>query len=85
MEKIVKCLLLKNNLVLVSEVIEIDSELGQPDCKLINPCVLDQSTFEITPWLLFTDQVEILIRSDDVLTLVDPNQKIIDNYLSKIN
>ena len=38
MEKqILKCLLLKNGDLLISEIAEIDTELGGPDCKLINP------------------------------------------------
>jgi hypothetical protein len=37
MEKNVKCLLLKVDTVLITEIIEIDAELGDPNCKLINP------------------------------------------------
>ena len=36
MEKTVKCLLLKVDNVIVTEIIEVGSELGEPDCKLIN-------------------------------------------------
>ena len=37
MEQIVKCLLLKKDIVLISEIVEIGSELGEPDCKLTKP------------------------------------------------
>jgi hypothetical protein len=37
MKKQVKCLLLKVDTVLITEIIEVGSELGEPDCKLINP------------------------------------------------
>ena len=35
--QIIKCLLLKNGDLLISEIAEVDTELGGPDCKLINP------------------------------------------------
>jgi hypothetical protein len=84
MDKTIKCLLLKNNLVVVSEVIEVLSDLGEPDCKLINPFLLDQSTLKLSEWLRFTDQNEIMIRSDDILTFVDPTQSILQEYLSNL-
>jgi hypothetical protein len=81
MEKSIKCLLLKNNLVVVSEVVEVVADLGEPDCKLINPYLLDQSSLELTTWLQFTNQNEILIRSEDIFTFVDPTQEILEKYL----
>lgn len=84
MDKTIKCLLLKNNLVVVSEVIEVLSDLGEPDCKLVNPFLLDQSTLKLSEWLRFTDQNEIMIRSDDILTFVDPTQSILQEYLSNL-
>lgn len=81
MDKMIKCLLLKSNQVVVSEVIEVVADLGEPDCKLINPYLLDQSTNSLTKWLNFTNQNEILIRSEDILTFVDPTEDIIEKYL----
>lgn len=84
MDKTIKCLLLKNNLVIVSEIIEVLSDLGEPDCKLINPFLLDQNTLKLTNWLNFTDQNEIMIRSEDILTFVDPTQDILEEYNSNL-
>jgi hypothetical protein len=81
MEKSIKCLLLKNNLVVVSEVVEVVADLGEPDCKLINPYLWDQSSLELKTWLQFTNQNEILIRSEDIFTFVDPTQEILEKYL----
>ena len=40
MAKIIKVLALTNNQLLISEVEEVGSaDIGQPDCKLINPYV----------------------------------------------
>jgi len=81
MEKMVKCLLLKNNQVIITEIVEVGSELGEPDCKLINPVVLNQSSGDLSIWLDFTDQNELMIHSDSILTIVDPNKEVLEKYL----
>jgi hypothetical protein len=85
MEKNIQCLLLKNNLVLVSQVAEVpESNIGEPDCILTKPYLLSDEG-NLTTWMGYTETSEVLIRSDDVLTFVEPNSKIIDKYLEKIN
>ena len=81
MEKVVKCLLLKNNQVIVTEIVEVGSELGEPDCKLINPVIMDQSSRNLSTWLDFTDQNELMIHSDSIFTIVDPNKELLIKYL----
>lgn len=78
----VKCLLLKNNDVLVSEIVEVGSELGEPDCKLINPYKLIQHSEGefLEPWITFSNQSEIMIHSDSILTIVEPTEKITQLY-----
>jgi len=66
--------------VLVAEVEEVVADIGSPDCRLINPYLLNESG-ELVNWLEFTNQTDIMMRSDDVLTFVEPNGKIIDKYL----
>ena len=51
MEKNIQCLLLKNNQVLIAEVEEIMADIGAPDCRIINPYLLNQSSGELTKWL----------------------------------
>ncbi len=82
MEKTIKCLLLKTDSVsvIVTEIIEVGSELGEPDCKLINPYKIDPEG-NLTPWPEVTDQTEMMIHSDSILTIVDPKQQIVDDYL----
>ena len=91
MEKNIQCILLKDDKVLIGEVQEMFGEIGEPDCKVINPyrIVLGINTDtdakeRLEPWLTFTNQTEILIRSADVLTFVEPNGKLIDEYLAAI-
>ena len=33
----VKCILLNAHCTLVAEIVEVDAQLGDPNCKLINP------------------------------------------------
>jgi len=80
MGKIVKCLLLKVDTVLVTEIVEVGSELGEPDCKLINPCKIDEEG-NLTLWPDVTDQREMMIHSDSILTIVDPKPEIVEKYL----
>ena len=37
MEQVIKLILLANNQRLISEIVEVGSEIGEPDCKLIKP------------------------------------------------
>ena len=80
----IQVLYLTNNLRLVSQIAEVLADIGQPDCKLINPCVLDNDG-KLTKWMSsLTDNTEMFMSSDKILTLVDPNQKILDDYVNII-
>ena len=78
--KQVKGLLLKVDYVVICEVEEIQAELGEPDCKIKNPYQYDKDA-GLTPWPDFAGQTEMMLRSDDILTMVEPKQEIIDEYL----
>ena len=82
----VRVLALVNNHYLISQVDEVASaDIGEPDCKLIKPkLVIEGKTPKerIIEWLNFTKQDVIMIRSDDVLTFVEPTKDLLDYYLS---
>ena len=81
MDKIIKCLLLDVDNVIISEVEEVEgADIGEPDCKLIRP-YLFESIDDMKPWPKATDQKELLIRSDSILTMADPAQDVINKYL----
>jgi hypothetical protein len=80
MDKTIKCLLLDVDNVIISEVVEIDAELGDPNCKLINPYQFF-SEDDMRPWPKVTNQTELMIRSEDILTIADPKPEIIEKYL----
>ena len=65
-----------NKQTLVSQIEEVSSELGEPDCKLTEPfLVCDDGT--LTPWLLdYTNQNDFMISSDKILTIAAPNSKL---------
>ena len=82
MERTIKCLLLKTDKVLITEIIEVGSELGEPDCKLVNTFKLNEvdGEFHLEPWLTFTSQNEYMIHSDSILTIVDPTPTLLEKY-----
>ena len=65
---------------LIATVEEVGTELGEPDCKLIEPYVItEHDTLE--PWLLnITNQNEVMISSDKILTLVEPKTTLLAKY-----
>ena len=79
-----KVLLLVNNLRLVTQIEEVTADLGEPDCKLTEPFVLnDDGT--LSPWLLdVSNDNTFMIQSDKILTLCEPTGKIGDKYESLV-
>jgi hypothetical protein len=81
----VKCLLLKNDIILISLIEEVYAEIGEPNCKLIKPFKITKNSesgvFDLDDWLDVTDQREIMMRSEDIVTLVDPKSEILAKYL----
>ena len=81
MEKVIKCILLDVDNVLITEIIEMDADIGEPNCKLINPYLFN-SVDDMKPWKDdVTNQTEFMIRADDILTIVDPTGTVVDKYL----
>lgn len=80
-----KLLVLTNNQILLTQIEEVSTDLGEPDCKLIEPFILNQSDLSLSPWLVeFSTQNNFMIHSDKILTIADPNSKLKDKYLSLV-
>ena len=76
----IKCVLVDVDTVLISEVVEMDAELGDPNCKLINPYLFN-SIDDMKPWKSeITNQTQFMIRSEDILTIADPTGTVMDRY-----
>lgn len=82
---IVQCLLLKNNITIISEIIEIGSELGEPDCKLINPYLYNGNGAMVRWNSHLTEQREFMIHSDSILTIMEPTEEIVKKYTELVS
>ena len=75
-----------NNQILISQIEEVGADIGEPDCKLINPFVVKnnpisdlQKVFE--PFLSgYTKQNTFMMSSDKILTLADPTPTLLEKY-----
>ena len=68
-----------NQTILISEIDEVLADIGQPDCKLINPCIIVDG--KLSKWMSdLTPNKEMFMSSDKILTLVDPTKKLLDEY-----
>ena len=80
-KKIVKLLILTNQQILISQIEEVGADIGEPDCKLINPYLLKESDLTMTPWLLTLTKNDIfMMSSDKILTLADPTPTLLEKY-----
>tara|TARA_B100001093_G_scaffold517229_1_gene598176 strand:- start:1190 stop:1453 length:264 start_codon:yes stop_codon:yes gene_type:complete len=80
-----------NNKILLSEIEEIGAEVGEPDCKLINPVTLttteekltvQEGKVVLTKWFSsLTKDREFMISSDKILTMADPAPTIMEKYM----
>lgn len=72
--------------LLISKIEEVASELGEPDCKLVDPYLLIDSKIEgapitLEPWMSnYTSQNNYMIHSDKILTIADPKPTLIEKY-----
>ena len=78
----VQVIVLVNGQTIISKIAAVVSELGEPDCKLINPYQIVDG--KLTSWLSeLTDNTDaIMISSDKILTLVDPKETLLNDYLT---
>jgi len=80
MEKIIKVIVLMNQQILISQIEEIGADIGEPDCKLIEPFVFNNDN-TLSPWLIdVTSQNTFMMSSDKMLTLADPKPTLIEKY-----
>lgn len=73
-------LVFENGLVLLAQLEETSADLGEPDCKLTEPFVVNLDG-TLSPWLLeYTVQNSLKVHSDKILTISVPNEKLLHNY-----
>jgi hypothetical protein len=76
----IKILVLLNKEILITQIEEVGSELGEPDCKLIEPFLITNDKI-LVPWMMeYSSQNTFMIHSDKILTIVDPNNLLMKKY-----
>ncbi len=80
MSKTIKILFLMNNQILISQIEEVGADIGEPDCKLVDPFLIkNDQTLE--PFLMgVTKQNTFMMSSDKILTLADPTPTLLEKY-----
>tara|TARA_E500000318_G_C3526278_1_gene198555 strand:- start:695 stop:946 length:252 start_codon:yes stop_codon:yes gene_type:complete len=77
----IRLLYLINNQILIAKIEEVGADIGEPDCKLIEPFLVDPSSLDLSPWLLdYTVQNTMMMSSDKILTIVEPNTTLTKKY-----
>jgi hypothetical protein len=72
--------------ILISQIEEVGADIGEPDCKLINPFLIKESQIEglsrtLEPFLMgVTKQDTFMMSSDKILTLADPTPTLLEKY-----
>lgn len=78
---IVKLIVLTTGPCLVSEIEEVGADIGEPDCKLVKPMLIGESN-TLSPWLMdLTQESEVMISSDKILTLCEPIATLKEKYI----
>jgi len=84
----VMVLALTNNHYIISQVDEVATEdIGQPDCKLTKPFVVNTESGKtvLEPFMLDLTREEIfMMGSDKILTLATPTPTLLEQYLNLI-
>ena len=77
----IKILALMNNQILISQIEEVGADIGEPDCKLVEPYVVTKDK-TLEPFLLdYTRENTFMMSSDKILTLADPMPTLLEKYI----
>ena len=79
MDKVIKGLVMNSGIYLISEIEELFVGPNEPDCRLINPYLYNDGNYE--KWPSFSSQVDIIINSNSIMTIVDIEKNILKKYL----
>jgi len=71
---------LTTNQILISQIEEVGADIGEPDCKLVDPFLITKDG-TLEPWLLnVTREDTFMMSSDKILTLTDPMPTLLEKY-----
>lgn len=90
MDDVIKVVILKDQTVLVTKIKEVaEYEIGEPDCVMIDPVKYDPNAeldkcMTRYPGQRLTPDKQMAILSDNILTMVEPESKLLAEYLIAI-
>lgn len=86
---LIMMVLLTNGQLLIAEIEEIPgADIGERDCKLTNPCLMNQSSASIDgPWM--QDYAPpghnwFEIHSDQIVTMFKPRATLLEKYAEEL-
>jgi hypothetical protein len=79
MEKL-KLIVLMNHQILISKIEEVGGDIGEPDCKLRDPYLVNKDGTIEQLFIDYTNQKTFMIHSDKIFTITDPSSSLIDKY-----
>jgi hypothetical protein len=70
---------------IIAQVEEVEgaTSIGDPDCILRDPYVVDCDG-GIDPWPIHSDDREVVVRSSDITTIVNPSKQLLSRYIASI-
>ena len=76
--------MLTNQSKLISQIEEVGADIGEPDCKLVNPCLITEGKM-LEPYLNdYTRDSTLMMGSDKILTIAEPTPTLLEKYLDII-
>ena len=91
MDELIRVLLLKDGRIIVTKLEEVpEHEIGEPDCVMIDPVLYNDSIEDLDksmtrfPGRRVTQDTKMAILSDNILTMVTPDTKLLAEYLVTI-
>jgi hypothetical protein len=72
--------MLTSDLILITQIEEVECDIGEPNCKLIKPFLVTKNQ-TLEPFLCeYTSEETFMMSSDKILTLVDPKPTLLEKY-----
>ena len=70
---------------IIAQVDEVEgaTTIGDPDCILRDPYVVDCDG-GIDPWPIYSDDREVVVRSSDITTIVNPGKQLLARYIESL-
>jgi hypothetical protein len=75
------------NITLITQMEEVSNQIGEPNCRLIEPFIIAESkNYSLIPYLIeYTNDNQFMIHSDKIITLAKPNAILQSKYETLLN